>query len=103
MNDSNLEKGAATRFKPGVSGNPGGRPRTRPISQRYGELVEKKLPEEDRIKCGLPEGATYGDAVALAVAKDALQANRQPSARYAKPSKARPGRDRKTLQSVLSL
>ncbi|MGB7728646.1 MAG: DUF5681 domain-containing protein [Candidatus Acidiferrum sp.] len=73
MNDSNLEKGTAFRFKPGVSGNPGGRPRTRPISQRYRELMEQELPEIYRIKYGLAEGATFADGIALAMAKDALE------------------------------
>ncbi len=65
MNNENLEKGAPYRFKPGQSGNPGGRRKKRPISGRYAELAELELPEEKRIKYGLPEGATYGDALAL--------------------------------------
>jgi Family of unknown function (DUF5681) len=45
----NLEKGAPHRFKPGASGNPGGRPKKRPISERYEELAELELPEKERI------------------------------------------------------
>jgi hypothetical protein len=75
VNDSNLEKGAPYRFKPGVSGNPGGRPKKRPISDRYLELTEQQLPEEYRAKLGLPEGATCGDALVAIMFKAALEGN----------------------------
>ncbi len=61
--NANLEKGRAYRWKPGESGNPGGRPRRRPISERYAECAEIALPEKERIKRGLARGATYGDAL----------------------------------------
>ncbi len=73
--NTNLEKGAPHRFKPGQSGNPGGRPRKRPISDRYAELAELELPEKERIKYGLSEGATYGDAIVLAMFNSALEGN----------------------------
>lgn len=63
--NANLEKGRAYRWKPGESGNPGGRPRRRPISDCYAERAETALPEEERIKRGLARGATYGDALAF--------------------------------------
>jgi Family of unknown function (DUF5681) len=71
--DTNLEKGKPYRFKPGESGNPGGRPKKRPISDRYAELAELELPETGRIKHDLPEGATYGDALAIVMFKLALE------------------------------
>ena len=52
-------------WKPGESGNLSGRPKKRPISDRYAERAETALPEEERLKRGLPSGATYGDALAL--------------------------------------
>jgi hypothetical protein len=70
--NTNLEKGAPYRFKPGQSGNPGGRPKKRPISDRYAELAEVLIPEKDRIKHGLPKGATYGQMLAVAVFNAAL-------------------------------
>jgi hypothetical protein len=51
-------------WKPGQCGNPGGRPRKQPITERYLEALEVKLPDEIRIKLGLPKGATMGDALA---------------------------------------
>lgn len=59
-------------WKPGESGNLSGRPRRRPISDRYAELAEVLLPEKDRIKHSLWKGATYGAALVLSVFKAAL-------------------------------
>jgi Family of unknown function (DUF5681) len=73
VNNENLEKGEATRFKPGVSGNPGGRPRKRAISDRLQEKAETVLPEKLRILHGLPEGVTYADATVLATFRSAIK------------------------------
>lgn len=59
-------------WKPGQSGNPGGRPRKKPISDRYMELAETVLPDDLRRKLKLPEKATYGDAVALRIFHTAI-------------------------------
>ncbi len=61
-------KGRIENLKPwksGESGNLSGRPKKRPISDRYAERAETALPEEERIKRGLPRDATYGDALAF--------------------------------------
>ena len=55
------------QFKPGQSGNPGGRPKKRPISSRYALLAEVRLPERVRKKLKLPEGATLADAGVVAL------------------------------------
>lgn len=52
-------------FKPGVSGNPSGRPKRRPISDAYEALADVALPEDLRLKLKLPKDATYRDALAL--------------------------------------
>jgi hypothetical protein len=58
----------ATRFLPGVSGNPSGRPRSKPITDRYKEALEVLLPEDVRKKLLLGKGATMGDAIARKMA-----------------------------------
>ena len=52
-------------WKPGQSGNPSGRPKTRPISDAYLAVADLPLPEDWRLKLKLPKGATYRQAVAL--------------------------------------
>src|SRR5580692_6042532 len=61
------------KWAPGQSGNPSGRPRKRPISDRYAEMVETVLPDDLRSAVGLPKGATYGDAIALSQARQAIR------------------------------
>src|SRR6266550_726210 len=48
--------GKATQFKPGLSGNPGGRPK-KLISAAYEELANKKVPND-------PKGRTYAEVLA---------------------------------------
>jgi hypothetical protein len=62
--------GKATQFKPGVSGNPGGRPQTKPLTDAYRALLTAPVPERLRtIRRGgkeilLPEGATFAERIA---------------------------------------
>jgi hypothetical protein len=60
-------------FMPGKSGNPNGRPKKRPISDRYAAIAELPLEENIRLAMKLPEGATYGDAVALSQMRAAIK------------------------------
>jgi hypothetical protein len=61
-------------FKPGQSGNPGGR-RARPLSDRYQKLMETALPREIAIAMKLPAGTLWADAIAHVSARTALKAN----------------------------
>jgi hypothetical protein len=53
------------RWPKGVSGNAGGRPKKRAISERYAFIAEIPLPEDVRKKFKMPIGVTFGDAGAI--------------------------------------
>jgi hypothetical protein len=46
------------------SPNPSGRPKKKPITDRYREALEVELPDEIRVQLGLKKGATMADALA---------------------------------------
>lgn len=52
-------------FKPGQSGNPGGRPKRRPISDEYLKICDTIF-ETDPKKLKIPEGSTFAYAAAFA-------------------------------------
>lgn len=54
----------ANYYKPGQSGNPSGRPKKKPITDRYKEALEVELPDGVRKTLGMHKGATMGDALA---------------------------------------
>jgi hypothetical protein len=60
-------------FMPGKSGNPGGRPKKRPISDRYADLAGYPLPDDPRLMMKLEKRATYGDALALSQFRGAIK------------------------------
>ena len=63
-------------FLPGKSGNPGGRPKKkRPLSDRYETIFEVPLPRKLLKPLDLKRGATWGDAIALAQARQAVKGN----------------------------
>jgi hypothetical protein len=57
--------GEATRWKPGQSGNPGGRPKTAPLSHACRGLLASPLPDDRK-------GRTYAEAIAETLAQKAL-------------------------------
>lgn len=47
-------------WRPGVSGNPGGRPKLRPLSHAYRDRLTDKFPDD-------PHGRTYAEVIAHGV------------------------------------
>ena len=69
----------APRWKPGESGNPGGRPKKRPVTDEYFQILGEPLPESLRKQINslfktelLQKGATFARAGALRRALDSL-------------------------------
>jgi hypothetical protein len=60
-----VPRGEATRFKPGQSGNPGGRPKLACLSQACRELLSRPVPNDT-------VGRTYAEAIAQTIAEKAL-------------------------------
>ena len=76
----NPDKTIPYRFKPGQSGNPGGRPTKRPITEAYERWANQRLPERlrrtlDRAGAELPVNATYADAAALGLLRSSIKGN----------------------------
>jgi hypothetical protein len=57
----------ATRFRPGQSGNPSGRPR-KTLTEAYKDLLDTKYPND-------PEGRTYAQVIAMSVLELAAKGN----------------------------
>ena len=77
-------KGRIENLKPwakGVSGNPNGRPKSKPITEAYKAVIAERLPEHLRkIKLGkheleLPEGSTFADLIAIGQCASAIKGN----------------------------
>jgi hypothetical protein len=66
--------GTPANLKPFQVGNPGGpgRPRKRPISEAYDDLLRTQLPETERKALKLKPGVTWAEAIALSRARHAL-------------------------------
>jgi hypothetical protein len=57
--------GESTRWKPGQSGNPGGRPKKTPLADACREVLALPVPDD-------AEGRTYAKAIAQSLAQKAL-------------------------------
>lgn len=60
-------------WKPGQSGNPSGKGKRKPISDRYEKLADLPMPDDIRRKLKMPEGSTFGDAVAFRIFLGAIK------------------------------
>ena len=60
-------------WKPGESGNPGGRPRRKPLSDAYAALLNEPVPEAEAAKLKLKPGATYADIIAMSLMREAIK------------------------------
>lgn len=60
----------------GPSPNPTGRPKKKPITDRYKEAIEVELPYEVRKALGLKTGSTMGDALARRMAIRAISGSK---------------------------
>lgn len=61
------------KWPKGQSGNPGGRPKRKPISDRYEYLAEIQLEPRLCEELKLPKGSTFGDAVTIMQFRKALE------------------------------
>ena len=62
--------GKATRWKKGQSGNPGGRPKSKTLSDAYKYKLEEPVSND-------PEGRTWAELIAEAQVRDAVRGNVQ--------------------------
>lgn len=73
----------ATRWRPGQSGNPGGRPKTASLSQAYRQKLDSLVP-------GDKEGRTYAQAIADELAERALAGDIRAAQELADRAEGRP-------------
>jgi Family of unknown function (DUF5681) len=81
--ETGVAGGEATRWKPGQSGNPGGRPKTAPLSRACRELLTQPVPND-------PEGRTYAGAIAQTLAEKALAGDIRAAQEIADRAEGRP-------------
>ena len=84
--EANLAHGAAFRWKPGQSGNPGGRPRTAKLSEACRAKLASIVP-------GDPEGRTVAEAIADDWAQRALKGDIRAAVELADRAEGRPGQN----------
>ena len=70
-------------WKPGQSGNPGGRPKKKPLTDAYARILKRRVPAEVVRKLGLRGHPTYAEMIAMSVAKEAIKGKVQAAAELA--------------------
>jgi len=81
--EANLARGQAFRFKPGQSGNPGGRPRTARLSEACRVKRVSPIP-------GDPESRSFAEAIADKLAQQALKGDIRAAQELADRGEGRP-------------
>ena len=79
----NLAKGGAFQWKPGQSGNPNGRPKSKQLSKAYREILLSTIP-------GDPFGRTVAEVIAQSMAHSALAGNVSAASELADRTEGRP-------------
>jgi Family of unknown function (DUF5681) len=75
--------GKPFRWKKGQSGNPGGRPKSKTLSNAYRNKLEEAVPND-------PEGRTWAEFIAEAQVRDAVRGNVQAAREIADRTEGRP-------------
>jgi len=60
-------------WQPGQSGNPGGRPKRKPLTDAYAALLDKPIPPDMARQLRISEASTYAEVVAMALLKEAVK------------------------------
>jgi len=81
--EANLARGQAFRFKPGQSGNPGGRPRTAKLSEACRAKLASPVP-------GDPEIRSFADVITDKLALQALKGDIRAAQELADRAEGRP-------------
>jgi len=81
--EANLARGEAHRWKPGRSGNPGGRPRTAKLSEACRAKLASPIP-------GDPESRSFAEAIADKLAQQALKGDIRAAQELADRAEGRP-------------
>ena len=68
-----VEAGKNTRFRQGISGNPGGRPATKLITEELMRRLAMRAPAKLAINLGLRDDATVAEAIAARLAYRAME------------------------------
>ena len=92
--EANLARGEAHRWKPGQSGNPGGRPRTAKLSEACRAKLASIIPGDAR-------GRTHAEAIADELARRALKGDIRAAQELADRAEGRPGQDKSGAPSVV--
>src|SRR5262249_6157155 len=91
--EANLALGAPHRFKPGQSGNPGGRPRTAKVSEACRDKLASFIP-------GDAEGRTYAEGIADKLVQLALRGDIRAAQELADRAEGRPSQMAPSAEQV---